>query len=365
MSGGIFLLNESGELVDMRQKPFKSEEYIQMLIEEHPELLAGDQFESAPRRFLLISREMGIPSEEGGSNRWAIDHLFIDQDAILTVVEVKRSSDTRIRREVVGQMLDYAANAVVYLPAHKLRAKFEKNSKNPEEQWRQVIGDGDYELFWEQADTNLRAGKIRLLFVADDIPLELRRIVEFLNKSMDNVEVLAVEVKQYTDSTEKVSTLVPRIIGKTAESQRNKSLAIGKLWDETSFFSELTKTNEELVDIARTLLSWANNNIKWNNGIRVGSFSVLLDDKSEFKLFHVRTDGTIELKLNDYKTIPPFGLETKHEELLERIQSIEGLVVDTTLQYPKIPMFSLMKKQNLLTFISTFNWFIQEIIAAK
>ena len=27
-----------------------------------------------------------------------------------TLVEVKRSSDTRIRREVVGQMLDYAAN---------------------------------------------------------------------------------------------------------------------------------------------------------------------------------------------------------------------------------------------------------------
>jgi len=28
------------------------------------------------------------------------------------VVEVKRGTDTRIRREVVGQMLDYAANAV-------------------------------------------------------------------------------------------------------------------------------------------------------------------------------------------------------------------------------------------------------------
>jgi 5-methylthioribose kinase len=40
-------------------------------------------------------------------------------------VEVKRSSDTRIRREVVGQMLDYAANAVVYWPLEMIRAKFE------------------------------------------------------------------------------------------------------------------------------------------------------------------------------------------------------------------------------------------------
>jgi hypothetical protein len=37
-----------------------------------------------------------------------------------TLVEVKRSDDTRIRREVVGQMLDYAANGVVYWPGEVL-----------------------------------------------------------------------------------------------------------------------------------------------------------------------------------------------------------------------------------------------------
>jgi hypothetical protein len=31
----------------------------------------------------------------------------LDQDAVPTLVEVKRSSDTRIRREVMGQMSDY------------------------------------------------------------------------------------------------------------------------------------------------------------------------------------------------------------------------------------------------------------------
>src|SRR5712692_1756730 len=65
------------------------------------------------------------PSAEGGGGRWPVDHLFLDQDAIPTLVEVKRSSDTRIRREVVGQMLDYAANAVVYWPVDHLYAQFE------------------------------------------------------------------------------------------------------------------------------------------------------------------------------------------------------------------------------------------------
>src|SRR5690606_23451158 len=56
-------------------------------------------------------REAVIPDTPGGAGRWAVDHLLLDQDGRPTFVEVKRSTDTRIRREVVGQMLDYAANA--------------------------------------------------------------------------------------------------------------------------------------------------------------------------------------------------------------------------------------------------------------
>jgi hypothetical protein len=66
-----------------------------------------------------------VLDEEAGGGRWSLDHLFVDQDAIPTLVEVKRSSDTRIRREVVGQPLEYAANAIAYWPVEKIRAEFE------------------------------------------------------------------------------------------------------------------------------------------------------------------------------------------------------------------------------------------------
>src|SRR5262249_47674536 len=36
---------------------------------------------------------MGVPSEEEGGGRWALDHLFLDQDAVPTLVEVKRGGD--------------------------------------------------------------------------------------------------------------------------------------------------------------------------------------------------------------------------------------------------------------------------------
>lgn len=118
MGGGMYLVQGDGKLVEMSERPYDSEDLLQGLLAEYPNLLAGSQMSAAdPRRWLLISREMPLASEEDGAGRWSVDHLFLDQDAIPTIVEVKRSNDTRIRREAVGQMLDYAANAVVYWPA--------------------------------------------------------------------------------------------------------------------------------------------------------------------------------------------------------------------------------------------------------
>jgi hypothetical protein len=119
VSGGVYLIQQDGKLVEMGEEPYDSEDLLQTLLVEHPNLLAGDQIDNdEPRRWLLVGREVSLASEENAGGRWSVDHLFLDQDAIPTIVEVKRSTDTRIRRAVVGQMLDYAANAVVYWPAH-------------------------------------------------------------------------------------------------------------------------------------------------------------------------------------------------------------------------------------------------------
>ena len=115
----------------MEEAPYDSESLLQKLLADHPDLLAGDQINAEePRRWLLVTREMAVPGEQDGAGRWSLDHLFLDQDAIPTLVEVKRSSDTRIRREVIGQMLDYAANAVAYWPVEEIKAKFESRCKD-------------------------------------------------------------------------------------------------------------------------------------------------------------------------------------------------------------------------------------------
>ena len=104
---------------------------------------------------------------------------------------MKRSSDTRIRREVVGQMLDYAANATEHWRVDHMRERFAANCQrsgvDATTKLKEFLGDNvDPENFWEKANRNLQDRKLRLLFIADVIPRELQRIVEFLNEQMDH-----------------------------------------------------------------------------------------------------------------------------------------------------------------------------------
>jgi len=236
MNGGIFLLSD-GRLIEMREQPYDSEALLQGWLAEYPELLVGEQLAGSPRRWLLVRREAGVPDKEGGGSRWSLDHLFIDQEAVPTLVEVKRSEDTRIRREVVGQMLDYAANGVVYWPAERLRADFEarcaKEGRDAEEVFRASLGDEvAAERFWDNVEQNLRSGRIRLVFVSDVIPPELRRVIEFLNERMSPTEVLGIEIRQYTGQ-DSLTTFVPRVIGQTEEAQSRKLAppAVEVNWD--------------------------------------------------------------------------------------------------------------------------------------
>lgn len=236
MAGNIFFVNENEQIIPLKEAKYESEDLFQHLIEQYPDILAGDQITpDQPRKWIFISREMGIPEHESGGAQWFLDHLFIDQDAIPTLVEVKRSTDTRIRREVVAQMLDYAANASAYWPVNELREVYETRCREQGTDPLEKLGlsPADADTFWTSVHSNLRLGKLRLLFVADEIPDSLRRIIEFLNGQMADTEVLGLEIRQFI-SEQNHRTLVPRIIGRTPSAVQVKSQA-NFAWNEDSY----------------------------------------------------------------------------------------------------------------------------------
>jgi hypothetical protein len=111
-----------------------------------------------------VSREVGVASEAGGGDRWSLDHLFLDERGTPTLVEVKRSTDTRIRREVVGQMLDYAANALAYWSLADIRARFASECERRRESEESVIAAAlgpkvDPDELWHQVETTSRLAR--------------------------------------------------------------------------------------------------------------------------------------------------------------------------------------------------------------
>ncbi|WP_339909879.1 hypothetical protein [Symmachiella dynata] len=374
MTGRIYLLGEDARLVAMEESPYDSEDLLQQLLASHPDLLSGDQMDAeSPRRWLLIKREMAIPSEEEGGGRWSVDHLFLDQDGVPTLVEVKRSSDTRIRREVVGQMLDYAANAVVYWPVGEMRSTFEHDCRtrniDPADVLSMFLEDANaVEEFWEQAKTNLQAGKIRMLFVADVIPFELRRIVEFLNEQLDPAEMLAVEVKQFTGQG--MRTLVPRVIGQTAEAEKRKGAARRekRKWDEESFFAEMGKACDSAeIAIGRKLLDWAHTKklrVWWGEGQTMGSFLVVYDDlDGKHRLFAVWTTGRFEFQFQHLLWIPPFATDEERKAVVKEFRSIRGIDLpeDAVTRRPSLPLKVLSDDTELRQFLTTFENVLNQI----
>ena len=220
-------------------------------------MLDGEQIRPGePRRWILITREKGIAETSDAGARWAIDHLIIDQDAVPTLVEVKQGSNPEIRRTIVGQMLEYAAHAAQTWTANEIRRTFEESTNakglDPGDELATLLrvdGEADADRFWRDVSTNLDARRLRLLFVADDIPDPLARVVEFLNGQMPGIEVLAVEIKQFC--SESAQTFVPRVIGRTASVPPRPALTRESFLAGFVGNEEWQGAADRLLDVAR------------------------------------------------------------------------------------------------------------------
>jgi len=376
MSSGVFVIRRDGSLVEMQQSDYDSEDILQGLLAQYPNLLAGNLINEAnPRKWLLISREYGIPDKEDSYNRWSLDHLFLDQDGIPTLVEVKRSNDTRIRREVVGQMLEYAANSVQYWDINRIIASFEARcsdlSLDPREVWaRELDHEGDYDEYWEGVKTNLQVGKIRLLFIADEIPIELRKIVEFLNEQMNDVEVLALEIKQYIGQDQK--TLVPRVYGQSSKIQARKGkIREGRSWDEPSFLKELEeKAGPREVETVVKILDWARKKelqLWWGKGAIQGSCYLQLDHKDHIHYsFALWTTNRVELQFHYLASRPIFDSVEKRNELRLKLNQISGVSLeeDVITRLPKFPISLLNDENSLKLFFEIWSEYYDTIRAS-
>lgn len=262
MAPGLYFKSAEGELTELEPRVLGETADLQPLLARAPRLLAGDRDGSAGR-YVLVQRELGIVHGEDAGARWSVDHLFLDDEGVPTLVEVKQSSNTQIRREVVGQLLEYAANFTNHWSAERIRNSFESawrdKGRAPEEVLQEAVGASDAEAFWATVDERITARRLRLIFVADAIPSELRQIIEFLNEELRNTEVLGIEIREHAGDGG--SLITSRTIGSTEAARVGKGGSGGRKsrkWTEPEYLATVLEQRgkEDHAALVR-LVSWA------------------------------------------------------------------------------------------------------------
>jgi len=347
MTSTVFMIDSNNCLTELSQADYNSEDLFQRLLADHPSLLGSASGSSG--RLLLVRREAPVPAADDGLSRWSLDHLFLDGDGIPVLVEVKRATDTRGRREVVAQMLDYAANGVAHWSIEQIidafNATVAKAGGEPEQRLRQFLQEQEPESFWRKVDSNLGSGRIRMVFVADQIPKELRRIVEFLNEQMRPAEVLAIEVAQFMAGGTRL--LAPKLIGATERAAAAKAVTPMKPpIDEEGWLQTLREQKgEEAARNAVKLLSW----FKERGFITSvtdsqDAVSARPDHMNIWPFFIRRSTGKIDTALQFMKNDPAFASEEARLNLLAKLKALPGMTnINKSTGWPSMPLEALSK----------------------
>lgn len=370
MSDRVFSVGTGNELTEMIRSPFSDEDLFQRLLADHPAILTGST-DSAP---LLIKRELGVPDSEGGSNRWSLDHLYVDDQGVPILVEVKRASDSRLRREVVGQMLDYAANGSAYWTRESLIAAFEATcaagKQNSADVLMEFIAErfSTPDTFWDEVAANLSAGRIRLLFVADLIPVELERIIYFLAGQLKFAEVEAVRVDHYVGANG-VRVLAPTSIRLRREAQRSTASQTDvdrkPPIDTEEWIGRLSETcGSNKAEAVRKLVEWHR-----RSGGSVGptasqdslSLNIATDDGKTAWPFFVRlsSGGKLEMSLSYLRSRPRFDTDEKRLALLGKFVAIKPDGLKNTGHprgWPNFPVEQLLDDRVWTSFTELASW---------
>lgn len=362
------LLIERENIKALDKIKFTEEGKLQDYLEEYPSLIPMAEIMEGASDLLCIGREVGVPSG-------AIDLLFIDRDGLLTIVETKLVKNPEIRREVIGQIVEYASYISQWTADDLYRIAneyFSKSDKVPSDykgstldRVMEKLGGDEFsdEDFRSNIWQNLKDGKMRLIIAVDELIEPLRVTVTFLN-SYSKFDILLLQVSSFEESKSR-KVLIPSLFG----YKPSPPSPVRKKWDEERFFTDTKEKCEGfMVDAITKLYKFTKSNaneISWGTGAFTGSFTFRkLKHKTLISVFAVYSNGDIQLNFGDMKDK---GLE---EETLESFRVKLNEILDVKLpedvvtkhgKYPYMKADFITKAQNLENFQTAVLTLCQQI----
>lgn len=197
---------------------------LQGILAAHPDLIPG--VEVGARTCREFQSEVG-----------PADIVVVGAEGELTLVECKLAANPQIRREIVGQMFDYASR-LWKMDVDDFAARWHNRTQDS------LFGEGydDGFLLREALARNLAEGRFRIVLAVDEINPALKRMVEYLNfMSGPSTSVIAVEYSRLTQ--EGIEILMPRVYGQELAEAKSVPLKAGAgdyvIWDAGTYRSWL------------------------------------------------------------------------------------------------------------------------------
>ena len=219
----LILLGEGAPRVVSRvpEGVARQESRLRDLLFDHPEMLPVGEIDPAIGPLVSVAKELNVP----GVGR--IDALLADPKGHLVVVECKLWRNPQARREVVGQILDYA-RALARFSYEDLQREISSATGRKGNVLLDLISDAPGALseaaFVDQVSRNLASGRFLLMVVGDGIAEGTQRIGEYLQGQPGLSFTFAlVEMAQYRLSDRGGAErliLQPRLLAKTALIER-------------------------------------------------------------------------------------------------------------------------------------------------
>lgn len=219
-----------------------SEAWLQHLLDVHPELIPLSDIGPGWGPLISLGREISVDT---GS----IDNLFVSPDGDVTVVETKLWRNPQARREVVGQILDYAAalSGLTFEAFDRAVASGDPDSSI----WQRVqnspyaLDDHEQASFIDAVARNLRTGRFLLLVAGDGIRENLDDLASQLQQHPGlrfHLELIELRLFRPTNSAGSDLLIVPSVVARTHEIQR--ALVTVSTREGTSVQVEVTPVEE-------------------------------------------------------------------------------------------------------------------------
>jgi hypothetical protein len=356
--------NEDSKWEALAPMEYPNEAELQSLLNTgSAELIPADP--SLDEAHVVFVRELSTDSGP-------IDLIGIGSTGSITIMECKLARNHQIKREVVGQVLDYAeslweTDLLVLSEAFRARA-----GSDPFEAIRRQFGE-DAESFDEEAcraevARRLREGDFRLLVAVDRIDPELRRIIQYVNSrggAGPGLRLVAVEFPRYQQGT--ILVLVPEAYGDELAQRKASSSRESRRWAVEDYFAALAP-DSPLAPIVRRLLDWGADRrltVRMGQGQTPSPMWRLDSLGVDHSLFSVDIGGRLWLSLGNLRGRLGTTDEGVVRTLIEQLNTISGIKVAHDASGPAVPLLSLGRDEAFAAFTAAWDRVIDAVRAAE